>query len=189
MDGGGLAVLAVGLLLCFFGVRSLNLTVAASGFALGWLLTEPFQVSILTALVIAAAAALLAWVLARFVFRAALFFIGAIAGGVIGAKLFGLLEQGDGNIVVAVLFVAAAAFIIGIATQRFRHTVLVAACALGGAGLALSGLARAFPGALGFLRFPQMSWQVGVAAIAWLALAAAGWTVLQRAHREQDRTR
>jgi len=187
--GGGIAVLLVGLLLCFFGVRSLNLAVLASGFALGWLLTEPFDASILTALVIAVAGALVAWVLAHLVFRAALFFVGAIAGGVIGAKLFGLLEHGNGNIVVAVLFVGAAAFIVGLATQRFRRTVLVAACALGGAGLALSGLARAFPDALGLLRYPQTTWQSVIAAAAWLALAVAGWVIQRRAPQESNETR
>ena len=115
------------------------------GFAPGWLLTEPSNASVLTAFAIAVAAALVAWVLTRLVFRTTLFFIGAIAGGVIGAKLFGLLEQGNGNVVVAALFVMAAAFIVGLATQRFRRPVLIVACALGGAGLALSGLARTVP--------------------------------------------
>ena len=42
MNGSGLGVLAVGLLLCFAGIRSLNLAVLASGFAVGWLVTKLF---------------------------------------------------------------------------------------------------------------------------------------------------
>ena len=88
----GLGALVVGLVLCFVGVKWLPLAVLASGFALGWLITEPFNASLGVAFVIALAAAVAAWVLATFVFRAALFFVGLIAGGVIGAKLFGLLQ-------------------------------------------------------------------------------------------------
>ncbi|MHA6628490.1 hypothetical protein ACU61A_23885 [Pseudonocardia sichuanensis] len=186
MDGSGLGVLAVGLVLCFFGVRSLHLAVATSGFALGWLVAEPLGASVLTAFLIAVGAAVAAWVLAVLVFRTALFFVGAMCGGVIGAKLFGLLQQEGGSVVLAVLFVLASAFIVGIAVQRFRHGVLALACALGGAGLALSGLARTFPEVLGFLRYPQVPWETLVATAGWLALAGVGWAVQQRVVRDRQ---
>jgi hypothetical protein len=106
--------------------------------------------------------------------------VGAIAGAVIGAKLFGLLQQGEGSVVIAVLFVLAFAFLAGLATQCFRTAVLAVVSAAGGAGLVLSGIARAFPGPLGFLRVPDVTWQAVVAAIVWIALAAAGWIVQRR---------
>ena len=189
MDGSGLGVLAVGLVLCFLGVRSLHLAVVTSGFALGWLLAEPLGASVPTAFLIGVAAAIGAWVLAVLVFRTALFFVGAMCGGVIGAKLYGLLEQDGGNIVLAVLFVLAAAFIIGFAVQRFSHGMLSLACALGGAGLALSGLARTFPEVLGFLRYPQLPWHTVVTAAGWLALAWAGWAVQRRAVHDRQTSR
>jgi hypothetical protein len=189
MDGSGLGVLAVGLVLCFLGVRSLHLAVATSGFALGWLLSEALGASILTTFLIAVAAAIAAWLLAVFVFRTALFFVGAMCGGVIGAKLFGLLEQDSGNIVLAVLFVLASAFVFGVAVQRFRHGVLSLACALAGAGLALTGLGTAFPEVLGFLRYPQLPWQTVVTAAGWLVLAGAGWAVQRRMVRDRQESR
>jgi hypothetical protein len=176
----GIGVLAVGLVLCFVGVRSLPIAVLASGFALGWLVMEPFDASIGVAFVVALAAAVVAWVVATFVFRAALFFVGLIAGGVVGAKLFGLLQGNDHNIVLAVIFVAAVAFIAGIATQRFHTTVLTGVCALGGSGLTLSGVARLFPDALGFLRTPLSTGQATLAAVVWFVLAIAGWLVQRR---------
>lgn len=185
MSASGWAVLAVGLVLCFFGVRSLHLAVLASGFALGWLLAEPFGAGFGASLIIAGAAALAGWLLATFVFRVALFFVGAIAGAVFGAKLFGLLQQGEGSVVLAVLFVLAFAFLAGLATQRFRTLALVVVCAAGGAGLALSGVARAFPGTLGFLRTPDVAWEAIVDAVAWVALAAAGWVVQRRSPRRE----
>ena len=115
-----------------------------------------------------------------FVFRAALFFVGLIAGGVIGAKLFGLLQGNDHNVLLGVIFVVAVAFISGIATQRFHNTVLTAVCALGGAGLALSGVARAFPETLGFLRTPTSTAETILATIVWLVLAILGWLVQRR---------
>ena len=171
----GIGVLVVGLLLCFVGVKSLHLAVLASGFALGWLVTEPFNASIGVAFVVALAAAVACWVVATFVFRAALFFVGLIAGAVVGAKLFGLLGGNDHSVVLAVIFVVAVAFISGIATQRFHTSVLTVICALGGAGLALSGVARLFPDALGFLRTPLTAGQTTLAAVAWIALSIAGW--------------
>jgi hypothetical protein len=176
----GVVVAAVGLLLCFGGLWSVQLAVLASGFALGWLLAESLGGSLGVAAVVAASGAVLAWVLATLVFRMSLFFVGAVAGAVIGAKLFGLLEGGDGNVVLAVVFVVAVAVLTGLATQRFHESVLVWACAFGGAGLALSGVARIAPDTLGFLRSPTTTWEAVVDAVAWLALGIAGWSVQRR---------
>jgi hypothetical protein len=189
MDTTGLGLLAVGLLLCFAGVRSLNLALLASGFAVGWLLTEPFGADLLTALVVAVAAAVAAWIVAHLVFRVALFFVGGLAGAVIGAKVFGLLQPPGGSVLLAVLFVAAAGFIGGIATQHFRQPALAVVCALGGAGLVLSGLARAFPDTLGFLRIPTTAWQSVVATVIWLAIAAVGWATQRRQLGQKDAAR
>jgi hypothetical protein len=88
-----------------------------------------------------------------------------------------------------ILFVAATAFIGGLVTQRFRRVALAAICALGGAALALSGLARIFPGELGFLRDPDAAWQAVTAALAWLVLAAAGWATQRNRVDDRSRTR
>lgn len=184
MYGSGLGVFAIGLVLCLLGARSLHVAVLASGFALGWLLAEGFGAGPGISVVVAVAVAIVAWLVATFVFHAAEFLVGAVAGAVVGAKLFSLLEQGHGSVVLAVLFVLAVAFIAGLATQRYHSVVLAAACALGGAGLALSGLARAFPDALGLLRFPSTPGQAVISGAAWLALAVAGWVVQVRLARE-----
>jgi hypothetical protein len=136
VTGVGLAV--VGLLLCFVGLRSIHLALLACGFALGWLVAEGLGASVAIAAIVAACAAVVGWVLARVVFRAALFVVGGLAGGVIGAKLFGLLEGDDGNVLLAVVFVVAVAVLTGLAAQRWHETAAIGACAFGGAGLALS---------------------------------------------------
>ncbi|MBM7774278.1 hypothetical protein JOD54_004482 [Actinokineospora baliensis] len=179
----GVFAMAVGIVLCFFGVRSLHLAVVASGLALGWLLAEPFDAGQGAALIIAVAVAALAWVLVVVVFRTGLFFIGALTGAIIGAKLLGLFQGTD--IVLAILFAASTGFLTGLAVQRYRLPMVALACALGGAGLALSGLAWTFPDALGFLREPAAGWQAVVAGTAWIALGAVGWSA-QRAHTAQN---
>ncbi|GAA2986556.1 hypothetical protein [Actinokineospora diospyrosa] len=183
MDVSGVVVIAVGVVLCFLGVRSLHLAVIASGLALGWLLAEPFDAGPGAAVIIAVAVAALAWVLVVLVFRTGLFFVGALAGAIIGVKLVGLFQGTD--IVLAVLFVAATGFLTGLAVQRYRLPMVAVACALGGAGLALSGLARTFPDALGFLREPAAGWQAVVAGAAWIALGAVGWSA-QRTHTTES---
>jgi hypothetical protein len=176
----GVGVLAVGLLLCFAGLASVHLAVLASGFALGWLVAESLGGSVAVTAIVAGCAAVVAWILATVVFRAGLLVVGGVAGGVIGAKLYGLLEGDDGNAVLAVLFVLAVALLTGLAAQRFHETALIWACAFGGAGLVLSGLARAWPGTLGFLRAPGTTAEAVVDAAAWIALGALGWSVQRR---------
>jgi hypothetical protein len=121
-------------------------------------------------------------------FGLARFIVGALAGAVVGAKLFASLQQGQGSVVLAVLFVAAAGFIAGTATRRFRGPILPAACALGGAGLVLSRLARAFPQVLGFLRTPQTPGTAALATLAWIVLAVLDWVVQRRSPQSADRT-
>lgn len=75
----GWVVVAVGVILCFAGVASLNLAVLVSAFAVVWLLADVFGASTGTALLVAAAGAVAVWVLVRVVFRTALFFVGALA--------------------------------------------------------------------------------------------------------------
>lgn len=177
MDAIGLPVLAVGALLCYAGARSVHIALLASGFALGWLITESFNASFLTDLVVGLAVAAATWVLAHLIFKVALFCIGGMAGAVIGAKIFGLLQPGERSVLLVVLFVAAAAFIGGLVTQRFQRAALVALCALSGAALVLSGLARTFPHALGFFLDPVQVWQAVVDGLAWLTLAVSGFVV------------
>src|SRR4051794_7540659 len=176
----GVGVLAVGLVLCFAGVASLHLAVLASGFALGWLVAESLGGSVAVTVIVAGCAAVVAWVLSTLVFRAALLVVGGVAGGVIGAKLYGLLEGGDGNVVLAILFALAVAVLTGLAAQRFHETALIWACAFGGAGLALSGLARIWPDTLGFLRTPDTTAEAVIDAAAWIALGTLGWSVERR---------
>jgi hypothetical protein len=183
----GVGVLAVGLLLCFAGRLSIHLAVLLSGFALGWLAAESLGATAAVAAVVAACSAVVAWVLATFVFRAALFFVGAIAGGVIGAKLFGLLEGDDGSVLLAVLFAGAVAVVTGLAVQRFHESAVIWACAFGGAGLALSGLSRIWPDTLGFLRTPDTTAEAIIDAAAWLLLGTVGWAVQRRLVSERTK--
>jgi hypothetical protein len=185
----GVGAALVGLLLCFAGLRSLHLAVLASGFALGWLFAESLDGSLAVVAVVALSAAVVAWVLAVVVFKAALFVVGGIAGGVIGAKLFGLLQPDEGNALLAVLFVLAVAALSGLATQRFHGAVLAWACAFGGAALTLNGAARALPDALGFLRTPDTAVQAVLAMAAWLVLGVTGWSVQRRWADRKDEAR
>jgi hypothetical protein len=182
-----LGTVAIGLVLCFVGARSLHIAVLTCGFALGWLLADAFDATPFASLAFGLVAALAAWALARLVFGLALFIVGALAGGVVGAKLFAFLQQGAGSVVLAILFVVACAFIAGVATRRFRGAVFAAVCAAGGAGLALNGLARTFPQLFGLLRAPQTPGAAALAALAWIALAAVGWAVQRRSVNSADR--
>ena len=91
----GVVGIVVGLVLCFFGVGSLHLAVLGSGFALGWLISGVFDANTTTTVLVGIGCAIAAWILVSLVFRFGAFFVGAVAGGVIGARVFSLFVTGS----------------------------------------------------------------------------------------------
>jgi hypothetical protein len=170
----GVVGLAVGLVLCFLGVGSLHLAVLGSGFALGWLIAGLFNANTTTTVLVGLGCAVIAWVLVSLVFRFGAFFVGAVAGGVIGARVFQLLVTGTNKALLTTVFVVAFAGVSGLLAARYRGRFLVWATALGGAGLALAGLGRIAPNALDFLRHPDTALEGVLSFGAWLALALLG---------------
>lgn len=175
----GLVVALVGLVLCFAGVRSLNLAVFVSGFGLAWLLVDSVgSTHAWTAVLIALAGGVVAVVVTRFIVRSALFFVGGVVGTVIGARLYTLLEPKGGNAVVALVFIAAAAFLSGWMSQKWNVKVVMVLTALGGAGIVLSGIGR-MGSSVEWLRNPEQGGQQLLVLLLWLAVAALG-VVVQR---------
>jgi hypothetical protein len=170
----GWVIVLVGAVLCFAGAASVHLAVLLSGFGLAWLLADVFNLSLGTTVIFALVAALIFWVLASLVFRLALFFVGAVVGAVIGARVYSMLES-QGSVVVGLVFVGAVAFVAGWIANRWRLRALLVLTALGGAGLLLNGLGRVFSSADSSLSSPQSGAQSALAAIIWLAVAALGW--------------
>jgi hypothetical protein len=127
----GVVGLAVGLLLCFFGVGSLHLAVLGSGFALGWLIAGLFNANTTTTVLVGLGCAVVAWVLVSLVFRFGAFFVGAVAGGVIGAWVFQLLVTGTNKALLTTVFVVAFAGVSGLLAARYRGRFLMWATALG----------------------------------------------------------
>lgn len=177
----GLVTVVIGLVLCFAGLASLHLAVALSGFGLAWMLADAFGASGGTALIIALAGALAAWVLVSLVFRTALFFVGAVVGAAIGAKAYSILEQSsDGSAIVAVVFVLAVGFLAGWLANRWRARLLVWLTAIGGSAMVLSGIGRAGGTSTQWLVDPAGAGQSVWAVLVWAALAGLGWWVQQR---------
>ena len=176
----GWAIVGVGIVLCFFGVGSLHVAILASGFGLGWVLADIFGATEWTALIIAAAGAVISWVLVTLVFKVAAFFVGVITGSLIGARLAAVLTPGQGNIALTVVLVVAVAVAFGFLADRYRSRVLLWTTAIGGAGLILSSLGLIWPGTLGFLRDPAAGAEQVTSTLLWVALAAGGW-LTQRA--------
>jgi prolipoprotein diacylglyceryltransferase len=108
------------------------------------------------------------------VFRFGAFFVGAVAGGVIGARIFSLIVTGTDKVLLTVVWVLVFAGLSGLLASRYRGRFLMWATALGGAGLALAGLGRIAPDALEFLRHPDTALEGVLSFGAWLALALVG---------------
>ena len=170
----------LGLVLCLAGAASVHLCVILAGFSLGWILCDAFDASTTTTLIVALACALVSWILVTLVFRTALFFVGAILGGILGAKLYTILEKGSGSVVVAVVFVAALAFLSGWLANRWRVRALIWLTAFGGAALALHGLGTAYPDSLGALSTPDSASESIIGSTAWFALSIVGWLCQRR---------
>ena len=176
-----LAVVAVlGLVLCFAGVVSTHLAILLSGFGVSWLVSDALGAATPVSLVIGAAGALVAWAVVTLILRAALFVVGALAGGVVGARLYTLLQGDSRSVVVALVFVLAVAVLCGWLATRWRQTVLLLTTAFAGAGLLLGAVGRVDE-ATSWLRRPESVAQTVVAALVWVAVAGAGvWTQSRR---------
>jgi len=176
----GWVVLAVGVVLCFLGVGSVHLAILASAFGLGWLLADLFGATAVTALIIAACSAVIAWALITLVFKIARFFIGLIAGALIGARLYAIFSVGGKSVVLAVVVVVATAIAFGFLADRYRGRAILWATAIGGAGLIISSLGYIWPDTLGFLRQPEAGIQQVTSTVLWVGLSGAGWFTQRR---------
>lgn len=176
----GIVVVAIGLFLCFLGVGSAHLAVTASGFAIAWMLADNLDASSGTGLLIGLGGAATAWIVVSLILRTAGFFVGAVASGVIGAKLYTLLQGDESSAVLAVIFVLSTAVLGGFLAGRFRARVLLWLCAFGGAGIVLSGLATAVPSLGGWLHAPDKSAEAVVSGVAWVVIGVAGVVVQRR---------
>lgn len=187
----GWAILLVGVVLCFLGVGSTHLAILASGFGLGWVLADVFGASAGTALTVAAAGAVISWVLVTLVFKVAAFFVGVITGSLIGARVAAVLTAGESNIAVTIVLVVAIAVAFGFLADRYRRRVLLWTTAIGGAGLMLGALGLIAPDTLGFLRDPAAGVEQVTNTLLWIGLAVAGWitqrALFPRALREERR--
>ncbi|MDF3307740.1 DUF4203 domain-containing protein [Rhodococcus koreensis] len=182
----GIAILVVGAVLCFAGVGSLHVAVLASGFGLGWLVSDLLSLSLGTTFLVAAIGAVVVWAATTLVFKFAAFFIGIIAGAVIGAKLSRVLQPDDASWILSGIVIVALAVACGFVADRYRARALLWLTALGGASLVLTGLGLAIP-PLRFLEDPNEGTQQFFATLIWIAVAAGGWLTQRRLFPEKLR--
>ncbi len=181
----GVVVLLVGVLLCFYGIRSVNLALLASGFALGYLVADAVGATGWTAVLVGLGAAVLAWVLLSLVFRFATFVVGLATGAVIGAKFWSALHNPQTSVLLGVVLVAAVAFLSAFLAEKYAKRMLLWLTALGGASIILSGLGILWPSVFGALRHPDDGVEQTIMLVAWLVLAGLGWTVQRNLFRKQ----
>lgn len=174
----GLVIALVGLLLCFYGVRSVHLGILAIGFGLGWLITDLFTTSFWTSLLFALIGAVTAWVITTLVFKFSAYLIGGLTGAMAGAKLAAVLQPGDRNWALSMIVVLAVAVAGAFLADKFRARALLWLTSIGGSSMILAGVSR-FDDSLTFLNHPEEGWQQVASTLCWIGLAVAGW-VTQR---------
>lgn len=175
----GLAVVLLGALLCFWGIKSMHLAVLAAGFGLGWLIADLFDVSVATLVLFGLIGAVVSWVVTSLIFRFSTYFIGGLTGAMAGAKLADVLQHGDNNWALSGIVIVAVAVASAFLADRFRARALLWLTSIGGASMMLTG-AGSIIGALAFLRHPAPGWQQVTSTLVWIGLAAAGWIVQRR---------
>lgn len=176
-------LILLGALLCFWGAKSLRLTVLAAGFAGAWVLAEAFGASLGVAVVVAAVSAVAVLVLTLVFARFLFFIVGAGVGVLIGARLFTLLSSrsatGHGDVLLGLLFAAAVAVVCGFLANRWRRGFVVWTTALAGSALLLAGVGHLGPGP-GELARPGSTVSSVLSGAVWLFLTYLGARV-QRA--------
>jgi hypothetical protein len=163
-------MVVIGLVLGLSGGWSIRTVLALLGFGAGWLLANVFDASLLVTFVVALVSALITWVLVRLAATIVFFLIGALVGALVGARLFRLLEGGDRNLLLAVVFIPAVAIAGGWLAEKSRDKFVAWGTSIGGAALVLAGLG-VLVSSLAWLRDPDEGWQAVVGAAAWIALS------------------
>ena len=164
-------MVVIGLVLGLSGGWSIRTVLTLLGFGAGWLLANVFDASFLvTAGDRASSRAFFAWLMVRLAATIVFFVIGALVGALVGARLFRLLEGGDGNLLLAVVFIPAVAIAGGWLAEKSRDKFVAWGTSIGGAALVLAGLG-VLVSSLAWLRDPSESWQAVVGVAAWVALS------------------
>ncbi|WP_188827995.1 TM7S3/TM198-like domain-containing protein [Nocardia camponoti] len=180
----GIVVALVGLLLCFYGIRSVHLGILAIGFGLGWEIADLFNASLWTLLLFALVGAVSAWVVTSLVFRFASYFIGGLTGAMVGAKLANVLQPGANNWALSMIVILATCVAGAFLADKFRARALLWLTSIGGASMVLSGVGR-MSDSLEFLVHPESGAQEVATTVIWIALSAAGWFVQRHLFAER----
>ncbi|MFG1784597.1 DUF4203 domain-containing protein [Rhodococcus oryzae] len=175
----GIAVLLVGVILCFWGIGSLHVAVLAAGFGLGWLIADLFNASLTTLILFALIGAVASWVVTTLIFKFSAYFIGGLTGAMAGAKLADVLQPGDNNWALSGIVILAVAVASAFLADKYRARALLWLTSIGGASMILAGLGRTSD-TLAFLHEPEAGWEQVTSTLLWIALAAAGWIVQRR---------
>ncbi|AQA21641.1 putative membrane protein [Rhodococcus sp. MTM3W5.2] len=175
----GIAVLLVGVVLCFWGIGSLHVAVLAAGFGLGWLIADLFNASLTTLILFALIGAVASWVVTTLIFKFSAYFIGGLTGAMAGAKIADVLQPGDNNWALSGIVILAVAVASAFLADKYRARALLWLTSIGGASMILAGLGRTSD-TLAFLHEPEAGWEQVTSTLLWIALAAAGWIVQRR---------
>ncbi|MCF8587491.1 DUF4203 domain-containing protein [Gordonia liuliyuniae] len=184
LDVNGLVIVAVGAVLCFYGVRSAHLGVLAAGFGAGWLIAALFNPSTTTLILFGLIGAVSSWVIVSLVFKFATYLIGGLAGAVAGARIADLVQPGDNSWSASAIIVVAVAISAAFAADKYRERALLWLTSVGGAAMVLHGLGRAVD-ALDWLRSADSTAGEVAGTAAWVGLSLAGWIVQRRLFAER----
>jgi hypothetical protein len=166
----GLTMVVIGLVLGLAGGWSIRTVLMIVGFGAGWLLANVFDANLLLTLVIAIVGALFAWLVVRLAATIVFFMVGALVGLLVGARLYRLLEGGDGNVLLALVFIPAIGIAGGWVAEKTRERFVAWGTSIGGAALVLAGVG-VLVSSLSWLRDPTETWQSVVGVAVWIALS------------------
>jgi len=166
----GLTMIVIGLVLGLAGGWSIRTVLMIVGFGAGWLLANVFDASLLVTLAVAVVGGLFAWLIVRIAASLVFFVVGALVGLVVGARLFRLLEGGDGNLLLAIVFIPAIGIAGGWLAEKTKERFVAWGTSIGGAALVLAGVGVLVSG-LAWLRDPKETWQGLVGVAAWAGLS------------------
>ncbi|EGD53642.1 hypothetical protein SCNU_17657 [Gordonia neofelifaecis NRRL B-59395] len=172
-------ILAVGALLCFYGVRSVHLGVIAAGFGAGWMISSLFNATGLTLFLFGLIGGVSAWVVCSLIFKFAAFFVGGLSGAVAGARIADLVQPGDNSWAASAIIIVAIAVSAAFFADKYRARALLWLTSIGGASMILIGIGLTFE-RLRWIDSPDSAITSITSNAVWVALSVAGWIVQRR---------
>jgi hypothetical protein len=146
--------IAIGAILCFYGLGFIRVSIMLAGFVLGYLLSQNAGATLLVSLLVGGVGVIVALILVRFARNIAERILSFLMGGLVGLQIANYVNAREiGGVALVLIIVVIASIIATVLINFLGNRALIWSTALGGATIIVYGIGLLLP-PLNFLARP-----------------------------------